>query len=138
MCIGKIFGNFFFLLLTKKAKTFCFENFHFLKEYMISVMARFSHADSIYQGIADHIPMIIFISAYLMVTSAVCFYIQWDVTLVMFAALPLLIGTRLFFSKVYFLPLFFMFSCDTINIDAIVNIAIHFDLALIQGKCQLK
>uniref|UniRef100_A0A8R1XQZ9 Uncharacterized protein n=1 Tax=Onchocerca volvulus TaxID=6282 RepID=A0A8R1XQZ9_ONCVO len=57
------------------------------------------HADSIYQGIADHIPMIIFISAYLMVTSAVCFYIQWDVTLVMFAALPLLIGTRLFFSK---------------------------------------
>ncbi|VDM93326.1 unnamed protein product, partial [Litomosoides sigmodontis] len=57
------------------------------------------HADSIYQGIADHVPMIIFICAYLLVTSSVCFYIQWDVTLVMFAALPLLIGTRLIFSK---------------------------------------
>ncbi|KAM3728199.1 Multidrug resistance protein [Dirofilaria immitis] len=57
------------------------------------------HADSIYQGIADHVPMVIFISAYLLVTSSVCFYIQWDVTLVMFAALPLLIGTRLIFSK---------------------------------------
>lgn len=57
------------------------------------------HADSIYQGIADHVPMVIFICAYLLVTSSVCFYIQWDVTLVMFAALPLLIGTRLIFSK---------------------------------------
>ncbi|MFH4978687.1 hypothetical protein AB6A40_005396 [Gnathostoma spinigerum] len=57
------------------------------------------HADSIYQGIADHLPMIIFISSYLIVSLAVCFYIQWDVTLVMFLALPLLIGTRLIFSK---------------------------------------
>ncbi|VDN50546.1 unnamed protein product [Dracunculus medinensis] len=58
------------------------------------------HADSIYQGIADHIPMVIFVFAYLFVTLSVCFYIQWDVTLVMFAALPLLIATRLVFSKV--------------------------------------
>uniref|UniRef100_A0A915C5Z5 p-glycoprotein 10 n=1 Tax=Parascaris univalens TaxID=6257 RepID=A0A915C5Z5_PARUN len=57
------------------------------------------HADSIYQGIADHLPMVIFIFAYLIVSLAVCFYIQWDVTLVMFAALPLLIGTRLIFSR---------------------------------------
>ncbi|VDM24620.1 unnamed protein product [Toxocara canis] len=57
------------------------------------------HADSIYQGMADHLPMVIFIFAYLFVSLAVCFYIQWDVTLVMFAALPLLIGTRLIFSR---------------------------------------
>jgi ATP-binding cassette subfamily B (MDR/TAP) protein 1 len=57
------------------------------------------HADSIYQGMADHMPMVIFISSYLVVSLSVCFYIQWDVTLVMCAALPLLIGTRLIFSK---------------------------------------
>uniref|UniRef100_A0A1I8A0K1 ABC-type xenobiotic transporter n=1 Tax=Steinernema glaseri TaxID=37863 RepID=A0A1I8A0K1_9BILA len=57
------------------------------------------HADSIYQGIADHFPMVIFIFSYLFVSLSVCFYIQWDVTLVMFLALPLLIGTRLIFSK---------------------------------------
>jgi ABC-type multidrug transport system fused ATPase/permease subunit len=57
------------------------------------------HADSIYQGIADHLPMAVFIFAYLFVTLGVCFYIQWDVTLVMFLALPLLIGSRLIFSK---------------------------------------
>uniref|UniRef100_A0A915CVZ4 ABC transmembrane type-1 domain-containing protein n=1 Tax=Ditylenchus dipsaci TaxID=166011 RepID=A0A915CVZ4_9BILA len=56
-------------------------------------------ADSIYQGIADHFPMAIFIFCYLAVTICVCFYIQWDVTLVMLTALPLLIGTRLIFSK---------------------------------------
>uniref|UniRef100_A0A7E4UUZ1 P-loop containing nucleoside triphosphate hydrolase protein n=1 Tax=Panagrellus redivivus TaxID=6233 RepID=A0A7E4UUZ1_PANRE len=57
------------------------------------------HADSIYHGIADHLPMVIFISSYLIVSLSVCFYIQWDVTLVMFSALPLLILTRMIFSK---------------------------------------
>ncbi|CAD5227956.1 unnamed protein product [Bursaphelenchus okinawaensis] len=57
------------------------------------------HSDSIYQGIADHVPMTIFISVYLVVTLSVCFWIQWDVTLVMLLALPVLIGTRLIFSK---------------------------------------
>lgn len=60
----------------------------------------YSHADAIYEGIADHFPMVVFIFAYLLVSTSVCFYIQWDVTLVMFAALPLLIITRLIFSKV--------------------------------------
>uniref|UniRef100_A0A0N5AVA3 ABC transporter ATP-binding protein n=1 Tax=Syphacia muris TaxID=451379 RepID=A0A0N5AVA3_9BILA len=58
-----------------------------------------NHADGIYEGIADHLPMVVFISAYLLVSTSVCFYIQWDVTLVMFLALPLLIVTRLIFSK---------------------------------------
>uniref|UniRef100_A0A914PJ09 Uncharacterized protein n=1 Tax=Panagrolaimus davidi TaxID=227884 RepID=A0A914PJ09_9BILA len=43
--------------------------------------------------------MVIFISSYLIVSLSVCFYIQWDVTLVMCTALPLLIGTRMIFSK---------------------------------------
>ncbi|KAI6206010.1 ABC transmembrane type-1 domain-containing protein [Aphelenchoides besseyi] len=60
----------------------------------------FSHADSIHQGIADHVPMTVFIFSYLAVTLGVCFYIQWDVTLVMLLALPVLIGTRMIFSKV--------------------------------------
>jgi ABC-type multidrug transport system fused ATPase/permease subunit len=60
----------------------------------------FSHSDSIYQGIADHVPMCMFIFSYLAVTLGVCFYIQWDVTLVMLLALPVLIGTRMIFSKV--------------------------------------
>lgn len=68
--------------------------------HLFTIAVNYSHADSIYQGIADHVPMVIFIFAYLFVTLSVCFYIQWDVTLVMFAALPLLIGTRLIFSKV--------------------------------------
>uniref|UniRef100_A0A0N5CHS2 ABC transporter family protein n=1 Tax=Strongyloides papillosus TaxID=174720 RepID=A0A0N5CHS2_STREA len=55
--------------------------------------------DQIHQGIADHMPMVIFIFSYLIVTVSVCFYIQWDVTLVMFIALPLLIGSRIIFSK---------------------------------------
>ncbi|KAI1716202.1 ABC transporter transmembrane region domain-containing protein [Ditylenchus destructor] len=63
-------------------------------------------ADSIYQGIADHFPMAVFIFCYLIVTLCVCFYIQWDVTLVMLTALPLLIGTRLIFSKWF---------CKTLN-----------------------
>jgi ABC-type multidrug transport system fused ATPase/permease subunit len=41
-----------------------------------------------------------FIFSYLAVTLGVCFYIQWDVTLVMLLALPVLIGTRMIFSKV--------------------------------------
>lgn len=53
-----------------------------------------------YQGIADHVPMTVFIFSYLIVTLGVCFYIQWDVTLVMLLALPVLIGTRMIFSKV--------------------------------------
>ncbi|KAI6243621.1 hypothetical protein M3Y99_00024100 [Aphelenchoides fujianensis] len=57
------------------------------------------HADSIYRGVADHVPMTIFIFSYLAVTLGVCFYIQWDVTLVMLLALPVLIGTRMIFSK---------------------------------------
>ncbi|KAI6210798.1 Multidrug resistance protein pgp-3 [Aphelenchoides besseyi] len=57
------------------------------------------HADSIHQGIADHVPMTVFIFSYLAVTLGVCFYIQWDVTLVMLLALPVLIGTRMIFSK---------------------------------------
>uniref|UniRef100_A0A0K0DXX6 ABC transporter family protein n=1 Tax=Strongyloides stercoralis TaxID=6248 RepID=A0A0K0DXX6_STRER len=55
--------------------------------------------DQIHQGIADHMPMTIFIFTYLSVTIFVCFYIQWDVTLVMFISLPLLIGSRIIFSK---------------------------------------
>lgn len=47
-------------------------------------LAFFSQADSIYQGIGDHFPMAIFIFCYLIVTLCVCFYIQWDVTLVAF------------------------------------------------------
>jgi len=44
--------------------------------------------------------MTLFISSYLFMTLGVCFYIQWDVTIVMLSALPILIGTRLLFSKV--------------------------------------
>lgn len=44
--------------------------------------------------------MTLFISSYLIMTLGVCFYIQWDVTVVMLSVLPLLIGTRLLFSKV--------------------------------------
>uniref|UniRef100_A0A0N5A5R0 ABC transporter family protein n=1 Tax=Parastrongyloides trichosuri TaxID=131310 RepID=A0A0N5A5R0_PARTI len=55
--------------------------------------------DQIHQCIADHIPMAVFIFSYLIVNICVCFYIQWDVTLVMFVALPLLIGSRIIFSK---------------------------------------
>lgn len=76
--------------------------FQYIPYFSLYCILHFSHADSIYQGIADHIPMVIFICVYLLVTLSVCFYIQWDVTLAMFAALPLLIGTRLIFSKVYF------------------------------------
>uniref|UniRef100_A0A1I7XKT7 ABC transmembrane type-1 domain-containing protein n=1 Tax=Heterorhabditis bacteriophora TaxID=37862 RepID=A0A1I7XKT7_HETBA len=57
------------------------------------------HADSIYNGIADHLPMVMFISTYLIVNIAVCMYIQWDVTLLMCTAIPLLIASRIVFSK---------------------------------------
>ncbi|VDL73810.1 unnamed protein product [Nippostrongylus brasiliensis] len=57
------------------------------------------HADSIYSGISDNIPMVIFISTYLVVNIAVCIYIQWDVTLLMCSAIPMLIMSRIVFSK---------------------------------------
>ncbi|PAV76660.1 hypothetical protein WR25_23384 isoform C [Diploscapter pachys] len=57
------------------------------------------HADSIYAGIADHLPMIFFTLNYLLVNIAVCIYIQWDVMLLMCSAIPALIGCRIIFSK---------------------------------------
>ncbi|ETN76894.1 ABC transporter, ATP-binding protein [Necator americanus] len=57
------------------------------------------HADSIYNGISDNIPMVLFISTYLVVNIAVCLYIQWDVTLLMCSAIPMLILSRILFSK---------------------------------------
>jgi ABC-type multidrug transport system fused ATPase/permease subunit len=66
-------------------------------------MIIFSHADSIYQGIADHLPMTIFIIANLIATLAVCFYIQWSTTLVMLTAIPVLFIVRIIFTKVTFL-----------------------------------
>uniref|UniRef100_A0A914UXJ5 ABC transmembrane type-1 domain-containing protein n=1 Tax=Plectus sambesii TaxID=2011161 RepID=A0A914UXJ5_9BILA len=57
------------------------------------------HADSIYQGIADHLPMTIFIIANLIATLIVCFLTQWKTTLVMLTAIPILIITRIIFTK---------------------------------------
>ncbi|VDO19871.1 unnamed protein product [Heligmosomoides polygyrus] len=57
------------------------------------------HADTIYNGISDNIPMVIFIAAYLVVNIAVCLYIQWDVTLLMCSVIPMLIMSRIMFSK---------------------------------------
>ncbi|KAK6760032.1 hypothetical protein RB195_021525 [Necator americanus] len=57
------------------------------------------YTDSIYNGISDNIPMVLFISTYLFVNIAVCIYIQWDVTLFMCSAIPLLIASRILFSK---------------------------------------
>ncbi|CAI2357398.1 unnamed protein product [Caenorhabditis sp. 36 PRJEB53466] len=56
-------------------------------------------ADSIYNGISDHLPMVVFILSYLLVNIGVCLYIQWDVTLFMCLAIPLLILSRIFYSK---------------------------------------
>ncbi|CAD6189417.1 unnamed protein product [Caenorhabditis auriculariae] len=57
------------------------------------------HADSIYNGISEHLPMVLFICAYLLVNIGVCLYIQWDVTLLMCLAIPLLILSRILYSK---------------------------------------
>ncbi|CAI4225548.1 unnamed protein product [Auanema sp. JU1783] len=57
------------------------------------------HADSVYNAIADHMPMILFISIYLIVNIFVCMYIQWDVMLLMCTAIPLLISSRILFSR---------------------------------------
>ncbi|EYC03270.1 hypothetical protein Y032_0095g2845 [Ancylostoma ceylanicum] len=57
------------------------------------------HTDAIYSGISDNIPMVLFIITYLIVNIAVCIYIQWDVTLVMCSVIPLLIISRILFSK---------------------------------------
>ncbi|XGW34856.1 hypothetical protein V3C99_018697 [Haemonchus contortus] len=57
------------------------------------------YTDTIYNGISDNIPMVIFISAYLVANIAVCLYIQWDVTLLMCSAIPMLIISRIVFSK---------------------------------------
>ncbi|RCN41970.1 hypothetical protein ANCCAN_12075 [Ancylostoma caninum] len=43
--------------------------------------------------------MVLFITTYLIVNIAVCIYIQWDVTLVMCSVIPLLIISRILFSK---------------------------------------
>ncbi|CAP30236.2 Protein CBR-PGP-10 [Caenorhabditis briggsae] len=56
-------------------------------------------ADSIYNGISDHLPMVVFILSYLLVNIGVCVYIQWDVTLFMCLAIPLLIISRILYSK---------------------------------------
>ncbi|CAB3399339.1 unnamed protein product [Caenorhabditis bovis] len=56
-------------------------------------------ADSIYNGISDHLPMVLFILSYLLVNIGVCIYIQWDVTLLMCLAIPLLILSRILYSK---------------------------------------
>uniref|UniRef100_A0A8R1HZ19 Uncharacterized protein n=1 Tax=Caenorhabditis japonica TaxID=281687 RepID=A0A8R1HZ19_CAEJA len=56
-------------------------------------------ADSIYNGISDHLPMVVFILSYLLVNIGVCLYIQWDVTLFMCLAIPLLILSRILYSK---------------------------------------
>ncbi|CAI5455825.1 unnamed protein product [Caenorhabditis angaria] len=56
-------------------------------------------ADSIYNGISDHLPMVLFITSYLIVNIGVCIYIQWDVTLFMCLAIPLLIVSRILYSK---------------------------------------
>uniref|UniRef100_A0A1I7TC41 ABC transporter family protein n=2 Tax=Caenorhabditis tropicalis TaxID=1561998 RepID=A0A1I7TC41_9PELO len=56
-------------------------------------------ADSIYNGISDHLPMVVFILSYLLVNIGVCLYIQWDVTLFMCLAIPLLIISRILYSK---------------------------------------
>ncbi|KAK6760033.1 hypothetical protein RB195_021526 [Necator americanus] len=58
-----------------------------------------THSKSIYCGISDSVPMIVFISAYLIVNIAVCIYIKWDVTLLMCSAIPMLIISRILFSK---------------------------------------
>uniref|UniRef100_A0A0K0D2U4 ABC transmembrane type-1 domain-containing protein n=1 Tax=Angiostrongylus cantonensis TaxID=6313 RepID=A0A0K0D2U4_ANGCA len=57
------------------------------------------HADTIYSGISDNIPMVIFISSYLVVNVVVCLFIQWDVTLLMCSVIPMLILSRILFSK---------------------------------------
>lgn len=83
--------------------------------------AMFSQAECIYQGIADHLPMSFFVFIYMGVTISVCLYIQvqidldakcqnnaksyirpmqWQVTALLLLAIPLLIGTRLVFSRV--------------------------------------
>ncbi|KAL7079080.1 hypothetical protein ACQ4LE_001579 [Meloidogyne hapla] len=56
-------------------------------------------ADCIYQGMADHLPMGFFIICYMAVTISVCFYIHWKVTAFILLAIPLLICTRLVFSR---------------------------------------
>uniref|UniRef100_A0A915MLL0 ABC-type xenobiotic transporter n=1 Tax=Meloidogyne javanica TaxID=6303 RepID=A0A915MLL0_MELJA len=52
-------------------------------------------ADCIYQGMADHLPII----CYMAVTISVCLYIHWQVTAFILLAIPLLICTRLVFSR---------------------------------------
>uniref|UniRef100_A0A914C0N8 Uncharacterized protein n=1 Tax=Acrobeloides nanus TaxID=290746 RepID=A0A914C0N8_9BILA len=56
-------------------------------------------ADSIYHGIADHFPMVVFTICYLVVAISTCFYISWDVTLVLLIIFPVLIISRIIFSK---------------------------------------
>ncbi|CAK5033364.1 unnamed protein product [Meloidogyne enterolobii] len=56
-------------------------------------------ADCIYQGMADHLPMCFFIICYMAVTISVCLYIHWQVTAFILLAIPLLICTRLVFSR---------------------------------------
>lgn len=60
----------------------------------------FRHSDTIYNGIADNMPQIIFTTAFVISSLAVCLYTQWDVTLVIVAAVPLLVMVRIIFSKV--------------------------------------
>ncbi|CAJ0582944.1 unnamed protein product, partial [Mesorhabditis spiculigera] len=57
------------------------------------------NADNIYNGIADNMPQIMFTFAFVICTLSVCFWIQWDVTLVIIAAVPLLVIVRIIFSK---------------------------------------
>uniref|UniRef100_A0A1I7TC39 ABC transporter family protein n=1 Tax=Caenorhabditis tropicalis TaxID=1561998 RepID=A0A1I7TC39_9PELO len=64
-------------------------------------------ADSIYNGISDHLPMVVFILSYLLVNIGVCLYIQWDVTLFMCLAIPLLIISRILYSKILLTELIF-------------------------------
>lgn len=44
--------------------------------------------------------MTFFVFLYMAVTISVCLYIQWQVTALLLLAIPLLIGTRLVFSRV--------------------------------------
>lgn len=69
----------------------------------------FSHIESVYMGIADYIPMTIFIIASASLSFIVSLSIQWDLTLIMMTTAPILILLRYFYSRVRRILLIYFF-----------------------------
>jgi hypothetical protein len=63
-------------------------------------MTIFSHIERVYEAIADHIPMTVFILSSVTLSFIVALHVQWDIALVMMVAAPIFVILRFIYSWV--------------------------------------